>query len=373
MNSLAMSRGFQVLSLFLFALAAVESRAQLDSSSAILLRPGISSNNSKQNLDSSRYKIRAPESRRDDEDVEEKPGTLIATPVPAKVVRKDAPVQPTQPEQPAPAPAPEPTPVTSQMRELILGGSPEEIEEAKTQLHPQDPRTNVLDIAIAPAYFYNMSNSGYSFRRYHTDGPGVALGANLWLTPFFGLQSRFFSSFSSGIRSGGTNMVPMDVQTFEAGVRFRKHFGYSRKAAQLSWGLDYHDSLNKIASEATTATGRKSAGLSVALSANIPTSVTYAHTMQIDLRPRLQHTELSTDADAKSGSKAETNAVSLTVGGEWTLDRRNQLFWRGQYSVERNLFKGQASRLDPHNNQTPDGVSVTNSLMIFYFGFKWGS
>jgi hypothetical protein len=41
--------------------------------------------------------------------------------------------------------------------------------------------------------------------------------------------------------------------------------------------------------------------------------------------------------DVKSGGKSETNALSLSVGGDWTLDRRNQIFWKTQYSVERNF------------------------------------
>ncbi len=397
-------------------LASASAYAQLDSSSAVLLRSGSkSSSPSKQSLDSSRYKIRAPESRKDDDDLDERPGTVIPTPVPSKSVTvkssatattKDsksqttttlqvtnepppakeavpAPVPTAEPTTVAPAPVPTPTteapaeekrpPVTEQVRALILGGSQEEIEEARNQIHPQDPRANVVEISFAPAYFYNDSDSGYSFRDYASHGPGLGLGANLWFTPFFGLQSRFFTSASASVRSGGTNMVPMDVQTFEAGFRFRKHFGFSRKAARMEWGIDYHDSVNKINSEATTVIGRKSSGLSLSLGAVVPTSVTYAHTFQVDMRPRLTHSESNTGVDVKSGSNSETNAISLSVGGEWTLDRRNQVFWKTQYSVERNLFKGEASIMDPHNDTTPDGVSVTNSLLLFYFGFKWGS
>ena len=54
---------------------------QLDSSSAVLLRSSGKGTTSRENLDSSRYKIRAPESRKDDEEIGERPGTIIATPV----------------------------------------------------------------------------------------------------------------------------------------------------------------------------------------------------------------------------------------------------------------------------------------------------
>lgn len=390
-----MSRAFLVLCPLLASLFAGPVRAQVDAASTVLLRP-TGKSASKQNLDSSRYKIRAPESRKDDDEIGEKPGTVIPTPVskaktkttttaeitvPASSEPVPSPVPPEAVAvSPTPAPTPvadaapaEPPPVTQQVRDLIMGGTQEDISEARTQIHPQDPRANVLDIQLAPAYYYNSSQSGYSYRRYSSHGPGLGLGMNLWLTPFFGLQSRFFSSVSASVRSGGTNMVPTDVQSFEAGIRFRKHFGYSRKAAHMNWGLDYHDEINKINSEATTIIGRKSSGLGVSLETVVPSSNTYAHTLQVDVRPRLKHTEMNTGVEVKSGNKAETNAIGLGVGGQWLMDRRNQVFWKAQYSVERNLFKGQASQADPHTGIAPDGVSVTNSLMMFYFGFRWGS
>ncbi|HMN68561.1 MAG TPA: hypothetical protein PKC28_08475, partial [Bdellovibrionales bacterium] len=196
-------------------------RAQLDSSSAVLLRSG-SKAPAKQNLDSSRYRIRAPESRKDDDDV--KPETLIPSPVPGKTTSKSsasaaatATTLVVTPEPPPPAAAvpapvepvaepvvePAPPPVTEQVKTLILGGTQEDIEEYRQAIHPQDPRANVLGISIAPAYFYNGSTSTYSYRDFSSHGPGLALGMNFWLTPFFGVQSRYFQSASAGVRSGG--------------------------------------------------------------------------------------------------------------------------------------------------------------------------
>jgi hypothetical protein len=370
-------------------------KAQFDSSSTVLLRSGGKAP-SQPALDSSRYKVRTPESRKESaDDIDEKPGTYIPSPVPRTREGKAAP--PTPAETPASAPATvvptltptpsptgeapaapvstaaeraEPPPVTVQVRELILGGS-EDIEEYKSRVHPQDPRANILSFSFAPAYFYNGSSSNYSYRSFHSDGPGLGLGMNLWLTPFFGVQSKYFSSFSSGVRDAG-GIVPTDTQEFEAGLRFRRHFGYSRKSAQLSWGIDYRDSSNKISRDAVTLVGRKTSGLSLSIEGVLPTSVTYAHTFEVAIRPWQHHSEPGTSIDVHSGAKNQTNGVHLGLGGQWTLDRHNQVFWKGQYSVERNLFDGPASQADAHGN-TPDGVSVTNSLLIFYFGFKWGA
>jgi hypothetical protein len=279
---------------------------------------------------------------------------------------------------PAPPPAvtlskeDERPPVTVQVRELILGGSDEDIDEAKKSIHPEDPRSNMIGISIAPAYFYDGSASNYSYRNYHTDGPGLGLGMNLWFTPFFGIQSKYFTSVSASVKDGG-NMVPATAQEFQAGIRFRRHFGFTRKSAQLSWGIDYHDATGKISPDATSVIGHKTSGLSLSLEGEVPSSNTHAHLFEVSIRPSQHHSENSTGASARSGTKNETNEVMLSLGGQWTLDRRDQVFWKAQYSVERNLYNGKASEADPKTGATPEGVSVTNNLLIFYFGFKWGS
>lgn len=399
-----MLRAYVIL---ILSLAGTWAFAQSDTTSTVLLRSGGKAPKV-QNLDSSRYRVRQPESRKDDDDLEEKPGTFIPSPVPSRgtsvktsvTVKKSeskakseapeqppivapitVPITPTPPE-PLPVAKPETTsekapvetpPVTMQVKELLLGGSIQDIDDYKKSIHPEDPRANTISISIAPAFYYNGSTSGYSYRRYHSNGPGIGLGMNMWLTPFFGVQSKFFSSVSASQRSGGVNEVPTDIQNFEAGIRFRKYFGATRKAPQLSWGLDYHDGMNKISRESTTSIGRKSAGISLALEGEVPTSNIYSHVFQLDIRPRLKHHESSTGIETRSGTKNETNALGLAVGGQWTLDRHNQVFWKTQYLIERNLFDGAATRVDSHTGATPDGVSVTNSLVIFYFGFKWGS
>lgn len=400
-----MKRVFNHLSLVVTLAFGLSARAQLDST--ILLRSG-GKTPSRQNLDSTRYKIRAPESRRDD-DADEKPGSVIPTPV--KKPTKTQPVEVTVPVQSEPIPTPvpvetkpvdrsepqpvtanlptqqqtepavenkpaqetsEPPPVTQQVRDLLLGGQ-EDIEEIKSKIHAQDPRSNFVQISIAPAYYYNTSASSYSFRRYNSNGPAMGLGMNLWLTPFFGIQSRYFANMSSSIRGGGSNMVSADVQSLDTGVRFRKHFGTSRKSSYITWGIDYHDARNKIGKEATTAVGSKSYGLGLALEAVVPVTNGYAHTLQVNVLPRLKHTETATSVSVRSGNKSETNGVGFGLGGQWTLDRRNQIYWKAQYTIERNLFKGDASDVDPATGVKPTGVSVTNSTGVIYFGFSWGS
>lgn len=380
------SRVIQALSLCVALLSSPGAYAQFDS---IFVRPSGKSP-AQETFDTSRFKVRAPESRKDEE-LEETPGTVIASPVPAK---KSA-VPPTAAAPatsgtaaasvssvPAAAsgvtPTPsngaveEPPPVAEQVKELILGGSEEDIDEAKKQIHPEDPRANILGITLAPAYFYNGSSSNYSFRDYHSEGPGMGLGMNLWFSPFFGIQSKYFTSVSGGVRDGDSS-APMTTSEFEAGLRFRKHFGFTRKSAQIAWGIDYHDLSNKIGNESTGLIGSKTSGLSFSIEGVVPTSNVVARTFEVAIRPWQHHSEMDTGVSAQSGTKNESNQVSLSVGTQYTLDRSNQIFWKAQYSVERNLFNGGASVADPRTSTVPSGVSVTNSLFIFYFGLKWGS
>jgi len=348
----------------------------MDSSTAILVRPTAPPLElAPEDLDSSRYKVKSPKEvvNRDvdmDADEEGKPGDLIPSPVPPKKAPPPPPkVKAIVTEEPAP-PA---QPVVAQVRELVLGGSEEEIQEHQKKVHPQDPRANTLRISLAPAYYYNGSQSQYSFRDYNNHGPGFGLGMNLWLTPFFGLQSQFFSSLGASQRSEGINTASSELQDFQIGIRFRKHFGFTRRAPMLAWGFDYTDSKYKISKTALTSVGRRSSGVDLSLEAQIPASVRYSHTLGLDLRPRQKHSELDSGVSLRSGGKNETNAIGLSLGGEWALDRRNQMFWKSQMFVERNLFSGQASMADPSSGQTPTGVAVTNTLLIFYFGFHWGS
>lgn len=346
--------------------------------------------------------MRAPESRKDNDDIEEKPGTYIPSPVPTRSTKtkitapnvsvetttqvETAPPVPSPVVEAAPAPAPvtasasatEPAPeerpaVSEQVKMLILGGTDEDIEEARRQIHPKDPRQNMIEISLAPAYFYDGSQSNYSFHRYSMHGTAFGLGMNLWLTPFFGMHTDYFSSVASSIRGSSATVLSADVQELNLGFRFRKHFGFHRKAPYLMWGLDYHDSGTKISKEATGTMGRKSSGVGIALEGVVPVSNHYAHTFDLDVRPRLNHAEQSTAIDARSGTKNQTDSLSLSLGGMWTLDRQNQVYWKTQYSVEQSLYQGDATTMDPHNDVTPSGVNVTDSMVIFYFGFKWGT
>jgi hypothetical protein len=374
------------LAFILVILISTEAQAQLDSSSGLLFRSSAQTL-APEDLDTERYHIREMPIGQDDSGVvpvARPKGAAKAKKSVVKPARKvasqdatdskkevSADTNPVAPQSANTAKEKE-TSMKEQLAELLLGGNHEEIEEYKKQTHPEDPRVNILSIDLAPSYFHLDSSSAYHFRNYNSNGPGLNLGMNFWVTPFFGIQTRYLASVGASVNSNG-NAVPMHLQDLDVGIRFRKFFGSSRKSTQLSWGLDFEDASAKISRDATSVVGRRTHGPSLNVEARIPLTNTYASLIEVSVQPRAKHTELSTGVAAASGTQNQTDAVALRVGGDWVLDRKNQMFWQLNYKVERNLFQGTASQADLITGQTPSGVSVTNSVLFFSVGFRWGS
>lgn len=366
----------------------VSAWAQLDPSSSILLRNG-SREPRPDDLDTQRYKVRETRSRDPAPDFEEeKSGTKIPTPVSSKTSvtseptpKSQEPSEPSKPQEVTSSATPQEAqpsnenrpPLTTQVKELILGGTEEDISEYRKQIHPQDPRANLVELTLAPVYYYNDSSSRYSFHRFNSHGLGFQVGAHFWLTPFFGIVGSSFSSLAGSVPSGAANAVLADYQIVDAGFRFRRHFGWSRKAASLRFGVDYHQSEMKIGQDATDLVGTQTKGASLAIEGNIPSSHVYVHTFALELRPRLRQSELVSGANIRSGTKSQTHGLGASVGGQWLLDRQNQIFWKLHHSVEQSLYDGEASSPDPMTGVTPRGVSITNSFTRFSVGFSWGT
>jgi hypothetical protein len=323
-----------------------------------------------------------------DDDVDDDRFAPIAKPVPPapkpKVVKKierppasvDQPkVEVAKAPEPPPAPAvvpPKPS-IGDQFKFLILGGSDNDIEDFKKQISPLDRRNNKLEIELAPAYFYNDSSSTFSPRRFSVSGPGLDANANVWLSPFFGLRVGYFSSFNSTVGSSGTKQnVSADYQNTEFGVRFRKHFGVYRKAPSITWGLDYFQDSMKVPGETSDRVSTSSSGLSLSMQADLPQTNFYSHILGVEIRPKLVHTETSL-SDLKSGTGNDSNALGAWVGGNFLFDRRNQVFWKLQGTVEQNTFEGQGPVVDPKTGIAPNGVTVTNTMTMFTLGYRWGN
>ncbi len=360
--------------------------AQIDPTSAILLRGG-SQAPDKTQLDRGRYTIRPGDNR-------------TSTPVPAPVNKLPAKIEPKRPAAASESKSTSPsapdmkidvveTPktadgapgsnveknVTVQVRDAVLGGSPEEMAHYLGKVHEEDPRQNLLDLSVAPMFFYSDSSSNYWYRSYSTGGPGFQLGARIWASPFFAISASFANSLESSIYSqpGSRDRVAIDFSWFEAGLKWRNYFGVSRHSNYVTLGVDFSETKTNVPPNATDRIRTKTSGVKLSLEIGIPRDPEFAWQFGGWITPRAEHSEGATAISVKSGTKDETTVVGISVGGLHTMSRRSQIFWNFAHSVERTLFKGAANTADPNTGSSPSGVSVTTGTSIFSLGYRWGN
>lgn len=371
----SVSRLFSLV-VFLHAGAAV-AQSGIDPTTATLFQGGTGAGSPEpEDLDSSRFTVTSP---------------TPAPPPPVKhdpvVVIKKKKKQETSTKievHPTPravlAPASETPPVvaptrpslTEQVKVLLLGKE-DDIESFQKQIHPSDRRNNLLDIAVAPTFVYGSSMSNYSFRNFTFQSPGLDANAHVWLTPFFGIQGHYVSTFGAHIKSPQLQqMVALKYEDMEFGLRFRKHFGVTRKSSSLTWGLDFVQYKESLAADTVDRVSTQTSGLALNLQADLPMSLGYSTFLGVELQPRMVHSEIS-DANIHSGGKNDTNTIGAWIGGDIIFDRQRQMFWKLHERIEQNVFDGNASMLDPVTGVTPNGVSTTNSTTLFSIGYRWGS
>ncbi len=359
--------------------------AQVDPSSASLFRSR-GDTPEKEQLDTSRYSVRPLSSRSQNKESNQpkveksksvtKTEVKVAETTEEKVeVKTETVVEPVPTQEVAVATPKEHSGVVEKVQYILLGGTQDEVEDYRKILHPLDTRLNLFELSIAPSYIYNESRSNYWFRHYHNDSPGLSVAADLWFTPFFGIHTSYLSSMSTEMRANpeGSKYLHIDHQWFDGGIRFRKFFGISRKASQLSVGFDYSDYRMKVPSDADQRVGIKSTGIKLSIEAVIPSTNTFSWTLGAELVPRLSHKEKQTELNLKSGSSANSNRIGASLGWRYTFDRYNQVFWKLSHTVEKNLFDGTANTADPLSGTKPEGIGVTNSFSMFQFGYIWGN
>lgn len=356
---------------------------QYDLSNKVLIRRSAPPP-SKNQLDSSRYTIRAKPA----ENAPAQQPTLA----PAK---KDPPATPAAPvasvptavtSSPTPAeivtPAPvvveattaEP-PITEQVTQIVLGGSIEEIEAFRDQLPPNDKRNNLVEISVAPAYVYTDSSSNYWYRDYYLSSPAYALGAQVWITPFFGVNMDMVSTLDSSMSAShdSSNRIKADQQWFNGGLRWRKFWGTGKKINTLSLGMDFAEYKLKVPATTVNRTQNKTSGIKLYLEASMYRNGSGdSWQMGASLIPRASHEEPSAGSAVKSGTSSNSTVISAWVGSETSFDRQVRVFWRLEEIIERNLFEGDATGPDPETGVTPNGVSVNQSTTMFIFGVRWG-
>lgn len=370
--------------------------AELDPASPLLRGRGTSP--TIETLDSGRFTVKPTEERRTlpgrsprSQDI---PPESIAKPevqsveksetkvevVESTVVTNPAP-QPTEASPAAPQPAAPENQDLSQddsnllerLRVLILGVNDEELEALRSKAEKLSDAENSVEIYLAPTYFYYGSSSSYSVRNYSSSSPGYTVGLSLWFSPFFGLEGEMQSSLGASIGSLTDGSISsLKVSKNKIGLTFRSIHLKNTLAPQTLWKISYMDFSNGTSSDTSGRVSTKSSGIQVAFEAKLPSSTSYSHRLGVALEPRLTHKESSGSQNIRSGKSSSSSAISAMVGGEIKFNRKSQVYWTLQHRYERNLFKGLSNYPDPESGETPDGLSVDQSLTLFSIGYRWG-
>jgi hypothetical protein len=200
------------------------------------------------------------------------------------------------------------------------------------------------------------------------------LNAGIWFTPMIGVSGNYAFSLAADISGDSSthSRIPAHYEFLDMGLNFRKFFGLSRKSNSVEFSLLYSDDKMTVPSDNTARGGIHSSGLGLGALARIPTSAHYAWTFGAKFFPRLQHSETSSGLDLNSGTDPESVRFGLDLGGELKFSREGQLIWSLGASTEKNLFKDSAAVADPETGTTPTGVSVTDTMVTFSLGYRWG-
>lgn len=371
-NSSARSTILRRLGLGVVALGLLDGPASaiaqdsIDPSSALLLSSPASARPSdrsqrEQAVESGRYTVRP------------KSGLLT---VPAQQPQRRVESMSTNSQSPAAAAAPSPVVVHPNGNGIVVlreGKSAESAaaESAPGALVPEptigvDPAAalgSLLRLSIASAYYSESSASNYSFRNYGMSGPAYTAEARVWLSDQFGVGASYFSSLAGQVSDGAAE-VAVGRTDLVWGALIREHF----ESSSLVLAVEAVESQFAVSSDAQRRLKTKSSGLRLRLDGDFGDWAG-----AVSLAPKLSHEESAAASAFQSGSGVESYAAGAALERRWLFDTHHQLFVRLQHSVERNLFSGTATRVDPTSGQSPTGVGVTVGTTLIQFGYHWSN
>ncbi|MBX7230731.1 MAG: hypothetical protein K1X29_01465 [Bdellovibrionales bacterium] len=262
----------------------------------------------------------------------------------------------------------------AQLQNLLLGGTFQQMENYKLNLKTEDSRKNIVELSLAPTLLYTDAHSSYWYRKWVSASPAYSLGAQVWVSPFFGVQIDFINSLDGSIpaSSSNSNRVSLDQSWFNAGLQWRKFSGVQHKSKEFSFGLSFMEQKNEVAGDSTQRVSTKTTGVRLNLALSLPQSPETSWQLGGFLLPIARHQEISTQIKLSSGTKNSSSLFGVWIGATHLLDRHYKFFWRLQEIVEQNRFEGDASHSDPVNGTTPNGVSVFTGTSLFILGLQWG-
>jgi hypothetical protein len=248
------------------------------------------------------------------------------------------------------------------------------IQEYVEQIHPDDVRLNQAEVTISSGLIMNDSKSNYSYRGYSSSSPHLSFQGHFWLSPFLGFYGRYLNSMGADMTSNPAtdSKVVAQHELTDLGLDIRKHYGMSRKAKSLSYGIFLSEYKLTVPGDSMYRIKLRSTGIGFHMQSRWPVSPSYSWTLGGHVIPRMQANEIATGIDVSSGSLGESSRFGLNFGGEFKLTRQNQIIWSLEALIEKNQYNDQANLVDPETNASPRGVGVENRFLILNFGYRWG-
>lgn len=264
--------------------------------------------------------------------------------------------------------------ITEQVKSLLGSADEDLIVKYEEKIHPDDQRLNRLEVEGRVGVSSSDASSNYSFRRYNTSFGAVDLRSSVWVAPSVGLTGGLKFSLGASVRGDAAtgSMDRLHDEEIAAGLRFRRFFGLSRLSPSVEFDVLYLTHTFNVSTDSVSHPRWVSSGVGVGLQTRFPVSANRAWTFGGRIFPRLKHSESKSSIDVSSGDEGENVRLDLDVGGDLSFGRGSQVVYGLQIGAERNLFDGPASLPDPQTGATPSNVTVTNTLLNFSFGYRWG-
>ncbi len=352
----------RIILIFLLLFTSSRSLAQVDPSSALLLRQNGTNNSSTEPSYNTGRFIVNPQPKKNEkptssetkvESVISKP-TLVteekAAPLPAVVVESKAEAQATtiNPAEDVP-PAVEST----------------NFEENNYQ--------KLVELSLSPVLLSVDSSSKYWFYDYNGSGMGLLLGVNIWFSKNWGFNADYLASNAATVKAehDSSRKIVVDHRMTDITIQYRSGSSALDKNASAVFGLGFTDYQILVPKEETERVGIKSKGLSINLDLRVPKNKStwvYSWTFL----PDIEVSEITTGIKVKGGKSLESYGIKFSIGNEIRVDEFNQIYWRLSHRYDKTIYDGTANQVDPRNGQTPTDVSFDRGISMFEFGYIWG-
>jgi hypothetical protein len=262
---------------------------------------------------------------------------------------------------------------SSKVRDMVLGGDLDLIQNYKNFLGHQDIRKNFFDIAVATGYFYNSSSSPFFTRNYNDSAPSVGVEANIWISPFFGFNADYRTTLLNELTDSPTSSATVNIsQTWlDLGLKFRRFYGMTANAPVFTTALKYSIYSMTAPSVSHYRVSQQTQGVEFDFNLAIPIGKSTSVDFGFMLEPIATQSE-NTGAPITSGSGNQTLGAGANVAVNYRVTRQMIGFIKLSSLLYKSEYSGSTSINDPTTGGTLTNVPVTNAFYLLEFGLRLG-